>query len=175
MRSATTLPIIMLLGLGVAASAAAQTSQTATDTFEVRIALQGTCTLLTASDIDFGTQVPSAGTHDQAGTINVQCTRDTPFTLGLDGGTTTGQINARAMVNTPVSPALPVQIPYTLSRDSFGGAIWGNDAGSNWYVGSGLGIGAAYNIALTVYGRATLAGNEPPGTYTDTVTATLTY
>lgn len=175
MHSAKAPAVFLLLGFGAAGSVAAQTSQTVTDTFEVRIAIQGTCTLLTTSDIDFGTQVPTAGTHDQTGTINVQCTRDTPFTLGLDGGTTTSQVNARAMVNTPISPALPVQIPYTLSRDSFGGASWGNDAGTNWYVGTGLGIGSAYNIALTVYGRATLAGNEPPGTYTDTVTATLTY
>lgn len=159
-----------------AAGVAAQTGQqTETDSFQVRIAVQGTCTVLTTTDIDFGTQVPNAGVHDQTGTVRVQCTKDTPFTLGLNGGSTTGNVSARAMVNTPIPPATPVQIPYTLSRDSYGGAIWGNDATANWYVGTGNGLGANFEIPLTVYARATLTGNEPAGAYADTVTATLTY
>lgn len=145
-----------------------------TDTFEVRMDIVGTCTVLTASDIDFGRQLSTAGTHDQRGTISVQCTKDTPFTLGLDGGTTTGQVTARAMKNAPIAPAQPVQIAYTLSRDTFGGSIWGNDS-SSWYTGSGAGLGSAYAIDIDVYGRATLVGNEPAGTYRDTITATLTY
>lgn len=159
--------------LAVAGSAAAQPSQV-TDTFEVRMDVVGTCSVLNASDIDFGAQVSTAGTHDQRGTISVQCTRDTPFTLGLDGGTTTGQVNARAMTNTPVPLTPPVHIAYSLSRDTLGGSVWGNDS-SNWYVGRGRGLGSAYAIDIDVYGRATLVGDEPAGTYRDTVTATLTY
>lgn len=160
----------LLAGAVLAASGGvmAQT-QTITDTFQVRINVQGTCVVLTTTDIDFGTQVPTAGSHDQTGTIRVQCTRDLPFTLGLNGGTTTGDVNARAMVN-----ATGVQIPYTLRQNAAGGGVWGNDS-TNWYSGTGLGLGSAFEIALTVHARATLAGSEPAGAYLDTVTATLTY
>jgi len=152
-----------------AAGPVAAQNQTMSDTFQVRIDVQGTCVVLTTTDIDFGTQVPTAGSHDRTGTIRVQCTRDLPFALGLNGGSTTGDVNARAMVN-----ATGVRIPYSLRRDSTEGAVWGND-GTTWYTGTGLGLGSAFEIALTVYARATLAGNEPSGTYQDTVTATLTY
>lgn len=144
-------------------------SQAVTDSFQVRINVQGTCRALTATDIDFGTQVPVAGSYTQTGTIRLQCTRDLPFQLGLDGGTTTGDVNARAMVN-----ATGVRIPYALRRDSPSGPIWGNDS-TSWYTGSGLGLGPAYEIVLTVYAEATMNGNEPAGTYQDTVLATLTY
>ncbi|WP_222615741.1 Csu type fimbrial protein [Dyella telluris] len=164
---------VALLCLGMTAGAlsggdALAQQTTTTNTFQVRIGILGTCNVLTPTDIDFGTHVPSVGTHDQTGTIDVQCTKDTPFTLGLDGGTTNGNVNARAMTNGTV------KIAYTLAHDAAKTQLWGNDA-SNWYSGTGLGLGSAYNIALTVYARATIAGNEPPGTYTDTVTATLTY
>lgn len=144
-------------------------SQAITDTFEVRINVQGTCTVLTATDIDFGTQVSTVGTYDQTGTIRVQCTKDLPFTLGLDGGSTASDVNARAMVN-----ATGIRIPYTLRRTAANGPVWGNDS-SNWHAGTGLGLGTSYEVALTVYARATLAGTEPAGAYLDTVTATLTY
>jgi spore coat protein U-like protein len=155
--------------LFAAGSAASAQTQQMTDTFQVRINVQGTCAVLTATDIDFGAQISGAGTHDQTGTIRIQCTKDLPFTLGLDGGSTTGDVNARAMIS-----AAGVQIPYTLRQGSGSGTLWGNDS-SNWFIGTGLGLGSAFELALTVHARATLTGNEPAGTYEDTVTATLTY
>jgi len=168
-RSTSPSPRLLAAALAFAAAPAFAQTQTITDTFQVRIDVQGTCVVLTTTDIDFGTQVPTAGVHDQTGTIRVQCTRDLPFTLGLNGGSTTGDVNARAMASSG-----GVQIPYTLRRGAATGAVWGNDS-SNWYTGTGLGLGSAFEIALTVHARATLAGNEPAGAYLDTVTATLTY
>ena len=144
-------------------------AQVETDTFLVTITIQGTCLIASASDIDFGAQLSSPGTHSQTGLIQVQCTKDLEFTLGLDGGTTTGDVNARAMVN-----ATDVRIPYTLRRESPTGPNWGNDPATA-YSGTGLGIGSEYAIDVTVYAQAVVAGTEPVGTYTDTVTATLTY
>ncbi|RDI97125.1 SCPU domain-containing protein [Dyella solisilvae] len=163
-----------LLCLGMAASvtlagnAIAQSSGSYTSSFQVRIGIEGTCNALTTSNIDFGDHIPTAGTLDANGTINVQCTMDTPFTVGLDGGLTTANVTARAMTNGTV------QIPYALAHDAAMTQPWGNTS-PTWHEGTGLGLGSAYNIAIPVYARATIAGNEPPGTYTDTVTATLTY
>ncbi len=170
MRRIRRISSVLLAGTLLVSGGLAQSQgQTVTDSFQVRIQIQGTCQALTATDIDFGAQVPVAGTHTETGTIRLQCTNGLPFHLGLDGGTTTGDVNARAMVN-----ATGVEIPYTLRRDTPTGPVWGNDS-TSWYTGAGKGLGSAYEIALTVYAQATLNGNEPAGSYQDTVLATLTY
>lgn len=146
-------------------------AQPVTDTFQVQITIQGTCTVLTTTDINFGTQTPTgnADAYNQTGSIGVQCTNGLDFTVGLDGGSTTGNVTGRAMLG-PNSG----QIPYSLSSISYGGSNWGNSSPS-WYSGTGLGLGPSYEIAIPVYARATLQGNELAGTYRDTVTATLTF
>lgn len=170
MLSARRLLPVLLCGPLLAASGLAQSqARVATDSFQVRIDVQGSCSVVTASDIYFGDQVSGVGSHTKNGTIKVQCTKDLPFSLGLNGGTTTGTVEARAMTN-----GAGVQIPYTLSREGVDGPNWGNASGS-WYAGFGDGLGSQFEITLTVFARATLAGDEPPGTYVDMVTATLTY
>lgn len=138
-------------------------------TFQVRIDIQGSCLIVSASDIDFGSQLAAAATHSQTGTIQVQCTNGLPFNLGLDGGTVTGDVAARAMES-----GAGTRIPYTLRRDSPTGTNWGNSAPS-WLTGTGLGIGTAFNLPFTVYAQATVSGTEAVGSYLDTVTATISY
>ncbi|MCC8401576.1 spore coat protein U domain-containing protein [Paraburkholderia sp. MMS20-SJTN17] len=168
MRATLHLSKLLAIAALAAIAASAQAQTTATTTFQVRITIQGTCLISSATDIDFGTQLSAASTYSQTGTINVQCTNGLPFTLGLNGGTVTGDVNARAMESTAGT-----RIPYTLSHDSTG-TNWGNDAPS-WYSGTGTGIGPGYNIPLTVYATATVGGTEPVGQYLDTVTATISY
>ncbi|EEA03850.1 Spore coat U domain protein [Burkholderia sp. H160] len=170
MRAALYLSKLLATAAVAAAAASAQAQTTATSTFQVRITIQGTCLIASTTDIDFGSQLSAATTYSQTGTIQVQCTNGLPFTLGLDGGTVTGNVNARAMQAT----AGTTQIPYTLRRDSPTGANWGDDA-TSWYAGTGIGIGTTYTISLTVYAAATVGGAEPAGQYLDTVTATITY
>lgn len=161
---------LLPLMLAVAAGTAQAQTQTEDTTFQVRITIQGTCLIISATDIDFGTQATAANAvHTQTGTIEVQCTKDLPFSLGLDGGTS-GLPTARVMTNGPTG----VTIPYSLSQDAGGSTNWGNDS-TSWYSGVGLGVGAQYTIPLTVYARTVLAGNEPVGTYVDTITATVFY
>lgn len=160
----------LLGGLLLGGTALGQ-AQPVTDTFQVLITISGTCNVLTTTDINFGTQTPSTGSdsYNQTGSIGVQCTNGLDFHVGLDGGTTTGNVTGRAMLG-PNN----VQIPYSLSSISYGGSNWGNSSPS-WYSGTGLGLGSSYEIAIPVYARATLQGNELAGTYRDTVTATLTF
>ena len=141
-----------------------------TDNFEVRITIQETCNVLTASDIDFGSTIPTAGGQvDRTGTINVNCTNGTDYTLSLSGGGS-GDTSARRMVG-PSS----TNISYQLYQDAGRSDVWGLAADGEQVDGTGLGLGSAYQINHTVYARATLVGNEPAGNYTDTVTATLTF
>lgn len=162
--------LLLVLALCCVTGAASAQTQTEDTTFQVRVAIQGSCQIISATDIDFGAQRAAAGAVlSQTGTIQVQCTKDLPFTLGLDGGTS-GSPTARVMTNATTGTT----IPYTLSQDAGGTSNWGNSAPS-WYSGTGLGIGSEYTIGLTVYGKAVLAGNEPVGSYVDTITATVTY
>ncbi|ANY18356.1 spore coat protein U [Bordetella pseudohinzii] len=155
---------------GTSSTALAQ-SQTTDTTFQVRISIQGTCLIVSASDVEFGSHPAAANFDiDETGTIQVQCTKDLPFTLGLDGGTTSRDPDDRAMLNASSGTS----IRYKLTHDAARTQNWGNDS-TSWYSGIGQGIGPAYNIALTVFARARLAGNEPVGSYLDTITATITY
>lgn len=161
----------VLLGGALLGGAALVHAQPVTDTFQVLITISGTCNVLTTTDIDFGTQAPTTGSdsYNQTGSIGVQCTNGLDFHIGLDGGTTTGDVNDRAMLGLNNT-----RIPYSLSAISYGGSNWGNSSPS-WYSGTGLGLGPSYEITIPVYARATLQGNELAGTYRDTVTATLTF
>ena len=68
----STLIATALVAAGVAGTASAADL---TDNFEVRITIEETCNVLTASDIDFGSTIPTAGGQvDRTGTINVNCT-----------------------------------------------------------------------------------------------------
>ena len=60
---------------------------------------------------------------------------------------------------------------YAVYSNSARSSIWGNTVGSNVVAGTGLGTAQV----LTVYGRIPAAQYPAPGSYTDTITATLTY
>jgi spore coat protein U-like protein len=141
-----------------------------TDTFEVKIKILETCSVLTASDIDFGSTIPTAGGQiDRTGTINVQCTNGTDYTLALNGGGGSDTA-ARRMVGPGAST-----IGYQLFQDTGRSSVWGTVADGEQVDGVGNGLGTTYQNSHTVYARAFLVGNEPAGDYTDTVTATLTF
>ncbi|OYR19401.1 spore Coat Protein U domain protein [Brucella thiophenivorans] len=62
-------------------------------------------------------------------------------------------------------------ITYSLYRNAARDTVWGDTTGTNTLAGTGT--GAAQQ--LTVYGRVPPQNTPAPGTYTDTVTATITY
>jgi spore coat protein U-like protein len=64
-----------------------------------------------------------------------------------------------------------VQITYGLYRDAARTLPWGSTTGTNTAAGTGSGSGQA----LTVYGRMPVQTTPAPGTFTDTIIATVTY
>jgi spore coat protein U-like protein len=62
-------------------------------------------------------------------------------------------------------------VNYTLYSDSGRTTIWGNTVGTNTVAATGNGTGQNY----TVYGRVSSQTTPAPGTYTDTITVTVTY
>jgi len=150
---------IAILALAFASSASAAT---ASATFQVTANVQAAC-IISAAALPFGNY---SGTQiDTTTTISVTCTNTTGYNVGLDAGTATGAtVTARKMTNGAQT------LNYALFSDSGRTANWGNSAGS-WVGGTGNGSAQT----LTVYGR--LAGSQypTPGSYTDTITATINY
>ena len=142
----------------------------ATNTFQVTANVLAQCSV-TALNLGFGAVDPLGGNVDQTSTVTVKCTKNSPYTVGLNAGATTGAtIAARLMANGADT------MSYQLYSDSARTAVWGNTAAvPSWVAGTGAGMGTGQ--VLTVYGRVpTGQTNLAVGSFTETaVTVTVTY
>ena len=139
---------------------------TATSTFAVQVAITATCTINSASTLNFGTVGVLAANVDQSSTIQVTCTNTTPYNIGLDAGTGSG---ATVAVRKLTSGGATVN--YSLYSDSGHATVWGNTVSTDTVAATGS--GAAQNY--TVYGRIPAQTTPAPGNYADTITVTVTY
>ena len=151
---------------GVVYFAGAASASTTTSTFTTQITIAATCVINSASTLNFGTQGVLAGNVDQTSTVQVACTNTTPYNIGLDAGTGTG-----ASVATRKLTSGGATVDYTLYSDSGRTTVWGNTIGTDTVAATGN--GAAQNY--TVYGRVGAQTTPAPGTYSDTITVTVTY
>jgi spore coat protein U-like protein len=147
-------------------SAEAPLAATATTTFSVSVTLAATCTINSASALSFGNQGILSTNVDQTSTVQVTCTNTTPYNIGLDVGTGSG-----ATVASRLMTSGGATVTYSLYQDSAHANVWGNTIGTNTVTGTGNGTGQNY----TVYGRIPPQTTPAPGTYTDTITVTVTY
>ncbi len=101
-------------------------------------------------------------------TLRWRCSNGFNTSIELDGGTTTGNPDARAMTNGTDTLA------YNLFTDNTYAQIWGDDTGASARVSiTGVGMGTVTDSV--VYGRVLLADGQAaePGSYTDTVLVTI--
>jgi spore coat protein U-like protein len=161
----------LLVALGVVAAASANAA-IRTTTLPVAATVTNNC-LISASAMAFGTYTQAAGNIDQTSVVSVRCSLGTAFNVGLNAGTTPGAtVTTRRMQNGAN------RLSYSLFRNAARTTNWGNTVGTNTVPGVGAGFAAANTVALTVYGRIldNLANRSvPAGTYSDTITATVTY
>ncbi len=158
--------------LAVAAASLVATAQaaTTTTTFHATITITESCSFsATSDDVAFGS-VARSSTKNATGNLYVTCSTGTPYAIALDNGSNgTGNITAtsRLMKNGTLS------VPYGLYADNGYANLWGD--GTNSTV-TKSGTGTATQQTIPVYGQVTTAAtNVAAGTYTDIVTATLTY
>jgi len=137
---------------------------TATTHFNVKASVQKACNI-GASSLNFGAY--SQAQINASSTISITCTNTTTYTVGLDAGTATGATVTSRKMTGPSGAVLT----YKLFRDSARTLNWGNTAGTDTVAGTGNGAVQS----LTVYGQVGVAQNVRAGTYTDTITATITY
>lgn len=164
----TSKKLLRFAGAAIIASAGAVLSTealatTATGSMAVSATVNASCSI-SPNALSFGTYAGSQ--IQQTTTISVTCTNTTPYTVGLNAGTTSGA----TVTNRLMSDGNGHTLAYALYQDSGYSTNWGNSSGS-WE--SGTGNGSAQS--LTVYGQITSGLTPVPGSYTDTITATVTY
>ena len=99
--------------------------------------------------------------------ISVQCTNNNAYSLALNGGTVGGNVLARKMKHSTAADT----VGYQLYQGSNYAIVWGDATGGS--PKTGLGLGTVQNH--TVYGRVPAQTTPRPGSYSDTVTATITF
>lgn len=137
---------------------------TATTTFGVTSTVQSSC-LISGTSLGFGTYSGSA--ISMTTTLSVTCSNGTTYNVGLNPGTGHGAtVTDRGMTGPGAA-----WLGYALYQDSGHTTNWGQTVGTDTVAGTG--DGSAQTI--TVFGQLSASQYVTPGSYSDTITATVTY
>jgi spore coat protein U-like protein len=136
-----------------------------TKTAAVTATVSSNCTI-GATGVSFGSQGILSSNKDAQGTLTVQCTDALPYLVSLDGGLS-GATNPTQRKMTFSS----ANVVYGLYQDSARSLPWGSTSGVDTLSGTGTGLTQTVNV----YGRVAPQTTPTPGTYTDTIVATITY
>lgn len=139
---------------------------TTTSNFNSSITLNGTCQIFFTFNLNFGTHGILNSNVDALSAVIFRCTNGVNYDIGLDAGTTPGgTTSVRKMQNGTNT------IDYQLFMNGARTINWGDTIGTDTlsFTGSG-GFQLAY-----IYGRVPAQSTPASGTYTDTVTITITY
>lgn len=162
--SKITRAVAATLATAIMVSSAPVFASTATGSLINTATVLSSCTVV-GSTIAFGNYTSTQ--TDQTGNIAVVCTNGTSYNVGLDAGAGTGGTTSVRKL----TGSLGGTLNYALYRDSGRTNNWGSTIGTDTQTGTGTGL--VQN--LTVYGRIASGQTPLAGTYTDTVTVTLTY
>jgi spore coat protein U-like protein len=141
---------------------------TATTTFSVSATVVATCSV-SAAALSFGTSIPTPINLnvDATSTLTATCSANSPYTVALNAGTGTGATFAARKLSSGAN-----SLNYTLYTDANRSTVWGDGTGSS-SLSNQTGTGAAQTI--TVYGRISSGQTPAIGSYTDTVTVTISF
>jgi spore coat protein U-like protein len=163
--------LIATLTGAVLASGVAQAVNTTTTTFTVTATVQSTCSA-TAAALAFPVYTPGAGPQIGSTTISVKCTKNTPFTVALNAGSTAGDAFAQRLMASGGNT-----LQYNLYTTAAFATVFGDGTpGSATVSSTGLGVGTAASVP--VFGQLPdSATNQAavPGSYSDLITVTVSY
>lgn len=156
-----------LLGAGLLVSGFTAHAATQTTSFNVTASVVSACAV-SAANLAFGNYDPlSVLNTDGTSTVTVTCSLLAPYNVGISAGGYGSGVSARKMQIGSGTDTLN----YSLFRDALRTQNWGVTVGTDTL--SGVGTGLA--VPTVVYGRIPAAQNAPVGSYSDTVTVTVTY
>ena len=167
--------VAMLLVWAISIQQSSAQAGTATANLTVQITITAACTI-NAATLNFGSNVAGttliASAVTGSTTVSVTCTNGSPYSIGMDNGANVSGSQRRMKSGANY-------LNYGLYVDSGYVNPWTTGASnstctttSDCYLGTGNGSAQSVNI----YGQVPSVGTAPPtGTYTDTVTMTITY
>ena len=156
-----------LFALASVAGSAHALAGTTSTTFAVSATVVSTCSV-GATPLFFGNiPTPINSNVDAASTITATCSANTPYTVALSTGVGTGATFASRKMSSGANA-----LSYTAYIDANRTTVWGDGTGRS-SLSNQTGSGAAQ--AITVYGRVPAGQSPAIGSYTDTVTVTVTF
>lgn len=160
-------PIAAGIVLALANAAHADTKNAS---FTVSATVAKACAI-SAANLDMGTW---SGTGDLTGTSNVsvKCSTGTTYSVDLSAGAGSPSLTNRKLANGAEL------LSYNLYRDTGRTEIWGDGLAGTFVVsGAGAGMADADKANLPVYAKILEADllAAKPGTYSNSITATITY
>lgn len=159
----------LFAALFAAAIASSAMADTATAPLLVTATVLKSCEL-TTSPVAFGVVTPSlTGVADATGSVDVVCTKDTPYVLSLSTGGNSASYGARNMAGGAGNSDL---LAYNLYTTAARTAVWGDTTESTSQVAA---TGTGASVSHPVYGRLSRDQFITPDDYTDVVTVTVTY
>lgn len=147
---------------------AVQAASPATTQFQVTATVNDSCSVV-ATDLAFGVYDPSAADNDKTSTVTVTCTKTTPYDIGLNAGVNGGgTVTTRQMLDAVSSD----KINYSLFSNAGRTVNWGETVSTDTvHVASATGASEPH----TVYGKIATGQYVTAGSYSDTITVTVTY
>lgn len=158
-----------LIGTSVAVTGLAllnlpASASTATATLGVASTVQSSC-LISGNSLGFGAYTGSA--ISVTTTLSATCTNGTTYNIGLNAGTASGA----TVTNRGMTGPGAAWVGYALYQDSGHTTNWGQTVGTDTEAGTGNGSAQT----ITVYGQLAASQYVTPGSYSDTITASVTY
>lgn len=143
-------------------------AQTANDTFLVSITVENDC-VITVNDLNFGTVSDLTPSISASTSGSVTCTAVAPVSVSFDAGTG----GASTFTTRQMDDGGANTIDYNLYRDAANTEILGDGSGGTFTIDFSSTGGAD---TFDVYGLTEPNQNpKPPGTYSSSITATVTF
>jgi spore coat protein U-like protein len=162
-RTTTVSAIIAFAGLAAITPAANATTTTAN--MSVQLILASNCVIGSVASMDFGSAISLGTALATTANILVTCTSGTPYTVELSAGGGTGATTAVRKMTSGANTA-----NYSIYKEVAHTNVFGT-GGTEKVSATGNAAAQTY----TAYGLVPIQTTPPIGTYTDTVTVTVTY
>ena len=168
MNNFTKIAICLVLPLNGAIFASAAIAAAATTTVPVTATVVDSCTV-EATSLAFGNYNGiSGGMLDTVATVTPICTTGTAYSVALNAGQGAAATQSARTLTGPDGAALQ----YGIYTDAARLSVWG-DGTAGTTLKSGTGNGSTQPVMM--YGRVPAAQAAMVGSYSDTITVTLTY